>query len=59
MSAYRATIEMSIEAADFQDALAELLAYLKDKRYWLDHKGNIRRFPGMKPILSHGKRSRR
>ena len=28
-------------------------------RYWKDARGNYHLMPGMKPILSHGKRSRR
>lgn len=30
-----------------------------NSRYWRDARGNYHLMPGMKPILSHGKRSRR
>lgn len=45
------------------DKSADILRFLearsKGRRYWTDCAGRIRLMPGMKPILSHGKRSRR
>ena len=41
------------------DILRFYAARSKGRRYWTDSTGRIRLMPGMKPILSHGKRSRR
>lgn len=58
MSLYRATFEMSIDRDEWFDSLALLGAVFSGRRYWTDHKGNIRRTPGKKPILSHGRKPR-
>ena len=41
------------------DLLRYWVARNNNSRYWRDARGNYRLMPGMKPILSHGKRSRR
>ena len=41
------------------DLLRYWAARDNNSRYWKDARGNYRLMPGMKPILSHGKRSRR
>ena len=41
------------------DLLRYWAARDNNSRYWRDARGNYRLMPGMKPILSHGKRSRR
>ena len=41
------------------DLLRYWAARDNNSRYWNDARGNYRLMPGMKPILSHGKRSRR
>ena len=43
----------------FTDLLLYWAARYNNSRYWRDARGNYRLMPGMKPILSHGKRSRR
>ena len=41
------------------DLLRYWAAHDNNSLYWRDARGNYRLMPGMKPILSHGKRSRR
>ena len=56
----RAALSRVGKAADESaDVLRFLEARSKGRRYWTDCAGRIRLMPGMKPILSHGKRSRR
>lgn len=58
MSFCKATYELAIDAGEVHDALAQLGAAIEGRRYWTDHKGQPRRMPGKKPILSHGRKPR-
>ena len=62
-AALRETLDRMREALSRVGKSADILRFLearsKGQRYWTDCAGRIRLMPGMKPILSHGKRSRR
>ena len=60
MSVYRVThIGLFGNIEEFWNRTAITAAKSEGSRYWLDYRWQYRLMPGMKPILSHGKRSRR
>ena len=60
MSVYRVThVVLFGNIEEFWNRTAITAARVEGNRYWWDYRGKPRLMPGMKPILSHGKRSRR
>ena len=51
-------LEVRAQESNATDIVRFWAARVREARYWTDHKGQIRRMPGKKPILSHGRKPR-